>query len=112
MTANHLARMTAKRLSSEFGDELVPTVENVIQSRSAQPGQFIDLGTLAAVGQLILQCAFFVYEWKRDHPGDKILDIEALKRSLHLKVERPEDVSEKEQDQIIDAIAEEAKAEE
>ncbi len=112
MTANHLARMTAKRLSSEFGEDLVPTVENVIQSRSAQPGQFIDLGTLAAIGQLILQCAFFAYEWKRDHPGEKILDSEELKRLLRLKIERPEEVSEKEQGQIIEAIAEETKAEE
>ncbi len=111
MTANHLARMTAKRLSSEFGEALAPTVENVIQSSSARPGQFIDLGALAAVGQFILQCAYFAYEWKKDHPGEKILDVEALKRLLRLKIERPEEVSEKEQGQIIEAIAEETKAE-
>lgn len=112
MTANHIARMTAKRLSSKFGEDLVSTVENVIQSKSARPGKFIDLGTLAAIAQLILQCAFFAYEWKKDHPGEKLLDIEALKRMLRLQIERPEEVSETEQEEIIDAVAEETKKEE
>ena len=32
MTANHIARMTAKRLIPKFGDALPLTVEQVIQS--------------------------------------------------------------------------------
>ena len=48
MTANHIARMSAKRLMPKFGDGLPFAVEKVIQSGTAEPGQFVDVGTLAA----------------------------------------------------------------
>ncbi len=61
MTANHIARMSAKRLMPKFGDGLPFAVEKVIQTGTAEPGQFIDVGTLAALATLVVQCAQF---WK------------------------------------------------
>ncbi len=70
MTANHIARMTAKRLMPKFGDALPLTVEQVIQSAPAQPGEFIDFGTLvAAIAALIVQCAQLAFDLKRSKGG-------------------------------------------
>ncbi len=73
MTANHIARMTAKRLMPKFGDALPLTVEQVIQSAPAQPGEFIDFGTLAAIAALIVQCAQLAFDLKRSKGGGKKL---------------------------------------
>ncbi|MGO9485611.1 MAG: hypothetical protein ACLPX9_13640 [Rhodomicrobium sp.] len=136
MTANHIARMTAKRLMPKFGDALPLTVEQVIQSAPAQPGEFIDFGTLAAIAALIVQCAQLAFDLKSSKGGgekarsgrpegdsanklrssspegdgaDK-LDKEALKRELRLELGLPEGVSEKTRDEVIDAVAEETEA--
>ncbi len=69
MTANHIARMTAKRLMPKFGDALPLTVEQVIQSAPAQPGEFIDFGTLAAIAALIVQCAQLAFDLKSSKGG-------------------------------------------
>ena len=68
MTANHIARMAAKRLMPKFGDGLPFAVEKVIQSDTAEPGQF-DLGALAAlagIATLIVQCAQFAFELEKE----------------------------------------------
>ncbi len=115
MTANHIARMSAKRLMPKFGDDLPFAVEKVIQTGTAEPGQFIDVGTLAAVATLVVHCAQFAFEWKRSRSGGEGKpDIEALKRELRLELGRelPEGVAGKERDEVVEAIAEEAGAEE
>ncbi len=112
MTANHIARMTAKRLMPKFGDALPLTVEQVIQSAPAQPGEFIDFGTLAAIAALIVQCAQLAFDLKRSKGGGEKLDKEALKRELRLELGLPEGVSEKTRDEVIDAVAEETEARE
>jgi hypothetical protein len=111
MTANHIARMTAKRLMPTFGDALALTVEQVIQSAPAQPGQFIDFGALAAISALIVQCAQLAFDLRRtDGGGGEKLDKEWLRRELRLELGLPEGVSEKARDEVIDAVAEETKA--
>ena len=115
MTANHIARMSAKRLMPKFGDGLPFAVEKVIQTGTAEPGQFIDVGTLAALATLVVQCAQFTFDWKRSRSGGEGKpDIEALKRELRLELGRelPEGVSEKTRDEIIDDVADETEAEE
>ena len=110
MTANHIARMSAKRLMPKFGDGLPFAVEKVIQSDAAEPGQFIDVGALAALATLVVQCAQFAFDWKRSRSGGEGKpDIEALKRELRLELGRelPEGVSEKARDEVVEAIAEE-----
>jgi hypothetical protein len=117
MTANHIARMSAKRLMPKFGDGLPFAVEKVIQSDTAEPGRF-DLGALAAIAgiaTLIVQCAQFAFDWKRSRSGGEGKpDIEALKRELRLELglELPEGVGEKARDEIVDAVANEMDAEE
>ncbi len=44
MTANHIARMSAKRLMQKFGDDLPFAVEKVIHGAAGEPGQFDDIG--------------------------------------------------------------------
>ncbi len=110
MTANHIARMTAKRLMPKFGDALPLTVEQVIQSAPAQPGEFIDFGTLAAISALIVQCAQLAFDLKRT--GGAKLDKEGLRRELRRELGLPEGAGEKTRDEVIDAVAEEAEAEE
>ncbi len=120
MTANHIARMSAKRLMPKFGDGLPFAVEKVIQTGTAEPGQF-DLGALAAIAgiaTLVVQCAQFAFEWKRSRSGGESKpDIEALKealkRELRLELGRelPEGVGEKARDEVVEAIAEEADGE-
>ncbi len=110
MTANHIARMSAKRLMPKFGDDLPFAVEKVIQTGTAEPGQFIDVGTLAAVATLVVQCAQFAFDWKRSRSGGEGKpDIEALKREL--RRELPEGMSEKARDEVVEAIAEETDGE-
>ncbi|MGO8954194.1 MAG: hypothetical protein ACLPWS_14000 [Rhodomicrobium sp.] len=112
MTANHIARMTAKRLMPKFGDDLPFAVEKVIQSDTVEPGQF-DLGAVAAlagIATLIVQCAQFAFDWKNRNGGK--MDIEALKRELRLELGLPDGVPEKARDEIIDAVAGETEAEE
>jgi hypothetical protein len=121
MTANHIARMSAKRLMPKFGDGLPFAVEKVIQSDTAEPGRF-DLGALAAIAgiaTLIVQCAQFAFDWKRSRSGGEGKpDIEALKEALkrelrlELGLELPEGVGEKARDEIVDAVANEMDAEE
>lgn len=114
MTANHIARMSAKRLMPKFGDGLPFAVEKVIQTGTAEPGQFIDVGTLAALATLVVQCAQFAFDWKRSRSGGEGKpDIEALKRELRLELGRelPEGVSEKERGEVVEAIAEETDGE-
>ena len=115
MTANHIARMSAKRLMPKFGDDLPFAVEKVIQSDTAEPGQFVDVGTLAALATLVVQCAQFAFEWKRTRSGGEGKpDIEALKRELRLELGRelPEGIGEKERDEVVEAVAEEMEAKE
>ncbi len=110
MTANHIFRMSAKRLMPKFGDDLPFAVEKFIQSAEADPGQF-DLGAVAAVAgiaTLIVQCAQFAFDWKNKNGGK--VDIEALKRELRLELGQPEAVTEKVRDEVIDAVAEETEA--
>jgi len=112
MTANHIARMSAKRLMPKFGDALPLAVEKVIQSAPAERGQF-DLGALGAIAgiaTLIVQCAQFAFDWRNRNAGKA--DIEALKRELRLELGVPEGVSEKARDEVIEAVAEETEAEE
>ncbi len=79
-------------------------------SRATRPGQFIDVGTLAARATLVVQCAQcaqFAFEWKRGKSGGEGKpDIEALKRGLRLELGLAEDVSEKTRDEIVEAVAE------
>jgi hypothetical protein len=103
MTANHIARMSAKRLMPKFGDNLPLAVEQVIQSAPAEPGQFIDFGALAAVATLIVQCAQFAFDLRA-----KKLDRKALKRELRHELGLPEGVSEKARDEVIEAVVQEA----
>jgi hypothetical protein len=112
MTANHIARMTAKRLMPKFGDNLPLTVEQVIQSAPAQPGQFIYFGTQAAISALIVQCARLAFDLKRSNGGGENLDKEALRRELRRELGLPEGVGEKTRDEVIEAAAEETEAEE
>lgn len=112
MTPNHIARMTAKRLMSKFGDGLPLAVEKVIQSETAEPGQFIGVVEAASVAMLIVQCAQFAYEWRRSKQLAEKSDVEALKRELRLLTAQVEDVSEKTRDDVIEATAEEAESEE
>ena len=111
MTANHIARMTAKRLMPKFGDALPLTVEQVIQSAPAQPGQFIDFGALAAISALIVQCSQLASDLKRGNGGDSEKpDKEAMRYELRLELGLPEGVSENTRDEVIDAVAEETGA--
>jgi hypothetical protein len=112
MTANHIARMTAKRLMLKFGDGLPLTVEQVIQSGPAQPGQFIDFGKLAAISALVVQCAQLAFDLKISKGGGEKLDKKGLRHELRLELGLPESVSENTRDEVIDAVAEEAEAEE
>jgi hypothetical protein len=114
MTANHIARMSAKRLTSKFGDDLPSAVEKVIQGAQAEPGQFdlINvLGAIVGIATLVVQCAQFAFDWKRSKGGGKV-DIEALKRELRLELGLPDGVSEQERDEIVDAVADETEREE
>jgi len=112
MTANHIARMTARRLTPKFGDGLSLAVEKVIQSRTAEPGKFIGVVEAASVAMLIVQCAQFAYEWRRSKQLADKSDVEALKRELQLLTARVEDVGDKARGEVIEAVAEEAKNEE
>jgi hypothetical protein len=112
MTANHIARMTAKRLMPTFGDALPLTVEQVIQSEPAQPGRFVDFGTLAAIAALIVQCAQLAFDLKRSNGGGEKLYKGALRRELRRELGLPEGVGEKTRDEVIDAAAAETEAEE
>ncbi len=114
MTANHIARMSAKRLMPKFGDDLPFAVEKVIQTGTAEPGQF-DLGAVAAlagIATLIVQCAQFAFDWKHKNGGGGKDEIEALKRELRLMAAKLEGVSEKARDEVIEAVAEEVEGEE
>ena len=110
MTANHIARMSAKRLVPKFGDALPLTVEQVIQSAPAQPGHFIDFGALAAISALVVQCAQLAFDLKRSKGGGRKLDKEGLRRELRREFRLPEGVSENTRDVVIDAVAEETEA--
>jgi hypothetical protein len=110
MTANHIARMSAKRLMPKFGDALPLTVEQVIQSAPAQPGHFIDFGTLAAISALVVQCALLAFDLKGSKGGGQKLDKEGLRHELHRELGLPEGVSETTRDAVIDAVAEETVA--
>jgi hypothetical protein len=110
MTANHIARMAAKRLMPKYGDGLPFAVEKIIQSDPAEPGQY-DLGALAAIAgiaTLIVQCAQFAFDWKKSK-GEKF-DKEALKRELRLELGLPEGIGEKTRDEVIEEVAEETEA--
>lgn len=106
MTANHIARTTAKRLMPKFGDGLPFAVEKVIQNDTTEEsGQSIDLGTLAAIATLVVQCAQFAFEWKRSKGGEGKVDIVALKRELQKKMNQPEGISREVRDDVIEAAA-------
>ena len=102
MTANHIARMSAKRLMPKFGGNLPLAVEQVIQSAPAESGQFVDFGALAGIAALIVQCAQLAFDLR-----SKKLDREALKRELRHELGLPEGVSEKARDEVIEAVLEE-----
>jgi hypothetical protein len=102
--------MTAKRLMPKFGDALPLTVEQVIQSTPAQPGEFIDFGTLAAISALIVQCAQLAFDLKGSKGGGQKLDEEGLRHELRLELGLPEGVSEKMRNEVIDAVAGETEA--
>ena len=89
MTANHIARMTAKRLMPTFGDPLALTVEQVIQS------------ALAAISALIVQCAQLAFDLRRTNGGGgEKLDKEWLRHELRLELGLPEGVSESPSSQL------------
>jgi hypothetical protein len=112
MTANHIARMTAKRLMPKFGDGLPRAVENLIQSETTEPGQFIGVVEAASVAMLIVQCAQFAYERRRTKQLAEKSDVEALKHELRLLTAQVEDVSEKMRGEVIDVVAEEVERKE
>ena len=114
MTANHIARMSAKRLTPKFGDDLPFAVEKVIQSDTAEPGQFVGIVEVASVAMFIVQCAQFAYEWRKGRRAAEKSDIEALRRELRqeLGLDLPEGVGEQRSDEVIEAVAEETEAEE
>ncbi len=114
MTANHIARMSAKRLMPKFGDDLPFAVEKVIQTGTAEPGQF-DLGAVAAlagIATLIVQCAQFAFDWKHKNGGGGKDEIEALKRELRLMAAKLEGVGDEVRGEVVEAVAQEAEGEE
>ena len=110
MTANRIARISAKRLMPKFGDALPLTVEQVIQSTPAQPGHFIDFGALAAISALVVQCAQLAFDLKKSKGGGRKLDKKGLKLELRRELGLPEGVGENSRDAVIDAVAEETEA--
>ena len=94
------------------------------RARQAEPGEFIDFGTLAAISALIVQCAQLAFDLKRSKNGggEKLRssspegdsanksDKERLRHELRLELGLPEGVSEKTRDVVIDAVAEETEA--
>ena len=109
--ASEIARKTAKRLSPKYGDALPLTVEKTIHGAAGKPGQFIDIATLV-VAALIVRCAHLAFEWRKSKGGAGKPDVEVLKLELRLELGRPEGISEKTRDDVIDAVAEETEGEE